>query len=259
MKNIKIKTLKFIFLFSAVILLIWLISIAVAPYHKLNEIQKITNQDSSLNDKFDNIYYHNELESLIKDKIYKESLLKLSENDSIHLAINLVDSTVNLSIKGIFIHQAKIANLKTDKFWNSLSIKEELKLFSRPLMVQSIYTTIVKEPVVVREAPKDTLEASLNAWKPDTLIQNPAYIMLQTEYNFRIIIEQFENEPSFFNRVKLKFRNHLRFENLKESASNFLTFRRQEYIPTIIIELPTEDIRSIYRAIPTNTLIAIKM
>nr|WP_321452947.1 hypothetical protein [uncultured Carboxylicivirga sp.] len=255
----KFKPLHYICFLSGVIIFIWLLNIAIAPYNKLKEIQNMTLEDSLFMSHFDSVLFQPELKSQVKEKAYKESLLKMSENDSIQLVVNLEDKTVNLSIKGIFIHQTKMSYLKTDQFWSSLSIAEEVRLFSKPLSVQSVYTTIIKEPVVIREAPKDTLEASANAWKPDTLIQNPAYVMLHTENNFRIVLEQEENENDFMNRVKLKFLNQIRVENLKKSVHRFFTFKKQEYVPTIVIKLPTEDIRSIYRALPSNTLITLKI
>ncbi len=102
---------------------------------------------------------------------------KLSEKDSIQLIVNLRDSIIGLSIKGVIIHKTQINNYKVDPLLNKLPVLEYVKLFSEPLQVKSQYATIVKEPIVVRNAPKDTAEATLNAYEPDTLIQNPAFFL----------------------------------------------------------------------------------
>ena len=83
-------------------------------------------------EKYDDIYNHPEMRPLIKEKTYKEALLKLAESDSIQLVINLSDSTVNLSIKGVVIHRTKIRSFSRDRIFKAMPVIQQ---------VGSIFTT----------------------------------------------------------------------------------------------------------------------
>jgi hypothetical protein len=259
MAILKTKWKTIILLSSGVILFIWLSLIALAPVVEINELQEAVYNDSVLLMKFDTIYFHPEMNIPVKEKVYREALLKLAENDSIQLVINLDDSTVNLSIKGVIIHQTKIYEFSKDKFFKKISLIQEYKLFSRPLLYHSTFATIVKEPVVLRHAPKDTSEAALNAWQPDTLIQNPAFVALSAEHNIRIILEQNENNYLKDKWVRFQFYSCLFFRDKAASLKNLIYLEKQEYRPTITIKLPVDDLRAIYRALPHTTYLVLKL
>lgn len=253
------KRAKYFYFLFGLVLFIWFVFVAIAPLNSYRQIQNLVNADSAFTSNFDSVFLHPEMAMLVREKAYKESLLKLSENDSIQLVVNLSDSTINLSIRGIVIHQTKFNEFTKDRFFNKLTLPQEIKLLSEPFSLQRQFATIVKEPVVVRHAPKDTLEAALNAWEPDTLIQNPAFVSLVFEHNIQLILEQAEIKTFFDGRKKFSFYNHLRAEKLKLSATRLLSFKRQEYFPAIKIKLPVDDLRAIYRALPTQTYIVIKL
>jgi len=108
MVSLKIGGRTILLVFFGMVLFAWFTSIAMAPLHKMRELQELVCSDSLFMENFDSIYYHPEISPLLKEKAYKEALLKLAVNDSIQLVINLSDSTINLSIKGVMIHQTKI-------------------------------------------------------------------------------------------------------------------------------------------------------
>lgn len=241
------------------ILFIFLINIAISPLHKMKEFGSLVKSDSLFLQKYDNAYNQPEMISYVKEKAYKEALLKLSESDSIQMVVDLADSTVSLSIKGVIIHQTKTGSYKIDKIFQRLPLIQEVKLLSQPLPVYSQYATIVKEPVVIRNAPKDTLEAALNAWQPDTLVQNPAFLILSLSYGINIILEQDRN-PMFRDRwKKFKFHKWLGIRNSVRALSDFVMLKKLEYHPTLKIKLPVNDLRAIYRALPDNSLVVIHL
>lgn len=250
---------KLLTFFIASFVFVYFVSIAIAPYNKFNEFNRNVSSDTSFTEGFDSIYYQREISFLVNEKAYKEALLKLSESDSIQLIINLSDSMVYLSIKGVIIHQTKVNEYKKDKLLNKLSLIQEVKLFSEPLSVKKEYATIVKEPIVIRHAPKDTLEASLNAWKPDTLIQNPAFVSLCLDYGIQIIFEQDDNKNFYDKWKSFMFYNQLRIWKVKKSITNFFCLKKQQYTPTIIVKMPVDDLRAIYRAMPNRSLVVLKL
>ena len=253
--NWKIKALS-LFL---TIFFIFLVSVAMAPLHKMHEFESQVNSDSLFLEKYEDIYNHPEMRLLVKEKAYLEALLKLAESDSIQLVINGSDSTVNLSIKGMVIQQTKIRSLDIDKIFNEMSLMQQVKLFSQPLTVHSQYASIVKEPVVVRQAPKDTLEAALNAWQPDTLVQNPAFLILTADKGIHLIFEQ-EDNPTFLDKwKKFGFYSRLRIRSSIQAVSDFVSLKKQVYHPTITLTMPVDDLRAIYRALPNQIFVVIHL
>ncbi len=246
-------------IFALVLLLVFFTTIALSPVHKSREFQELVQADSVFTEQFDSRYNHPDLDSLIRERAYKEALLKLAESDSIQLVVNLSDSTVGLHIKGVPIHQTRISEFSKDKFLEKLPLMQEIRLFSLPLPVLSQYATIVKEPVVVRHAPKDEEEAAENAWQPDTLVQKPAFAAFSAEYGIQIIFEQ-DRVESFRDRwKKFGFYSHLRTRKAAGAVKNFFLFSGQEYQPVLTIQLPVDDLRAIYRALPDSTLIVLKL
>lgn len=242
---------------SLVLLSVIVIYIGVSPLHRINEFKNIVKNDSIFVKQYNSIYNNPDLELLLKDKAYKQALLKLSEQDSIQLIVNLHDSIVSLTIKGVIIHETHINDFTIDPLLKKLPDMEYVKLFSQPLNIHSQWATIVKEPIVVRHAPKDTAEAALNAYQPDTLIQKPAFMNIEADYGIQIRFEQVNN-PTFKHKfVKLLFNTKIYSKNIFTNTIRFISFKKSEYSPTIVIKLPADDLRAIYRAFPLKTYVVL--
>jgi len=239
------------------LLFILFISIAIAPLHKMQEFESLVSSDSLFLEKYIAVYDQPEMRQMVKEKAYKEALLKLAQSDSIQLVINLSDSTINLSIKGVMIHQTKAESFERDRILNEMPLIQQVKLFSQPLSIQSQHASIVKEPVVERDAPKDTLEAALNAWQPDTLIQKPSFTIFSLEYGINLILEQEDNRSLQDKWTRFNFYNRLRIRSSFRAISKFARLKKQDYHPSITIKMPVDDLRAIYRALPNQAFVVI--
>lgn len=244
---------------AGIILMSFLISIALAPFNKLKSIEQIVLNDTEFLQKFDSSFYQPELRNQSRELAYKQALLELAETDSIHLVLNLSDSTVMLTIKGVVIHETKVQVVKKDKLFAKMPLEQELSIFSKPLPINKQFATIVKEPVVVRQAPKDTLEAASNAWQPDTLIQNPAFAIFITAFDIQVIFEQETNNNFQDYQKKLGFYLKWYALKIKKIVFNYIRFNKQVYEPTLRIKMPVNDLRTIYRALPVKPYIVIKL
>ncbi|MEE4256058.1 MAG: hypothetical protein V2I47_03390 [Bacteroidales bacterium] len=186
-------------------------------------------------------------------------MLNLATKDSLQLAVDLADSSVCLHINGIRIHRSKIRSFDQGKFFGSMPGIQVAGILSRPLRITREYATIVKMPVVERHAPKDTLEAATNAWKPDTLIQRPAFLLLETEYGIDLIFEQEGEAGMRDDWMKFSFFSKICWRRSLESIGNYFTFSRQEYHPRIIMQIPARDLRAIYRALPREAYVVLRI
>ena len=227
----------------------FLVSKALSPVAKLRDLDRLVRNDTLFARENAAICMHPDMGALVREKAYKEALLELSGSDSIQLVVDLSDSTVNLYIRGVRIHTTKPGSVRRDRFFNAMPLIQQVKVFSRPLEIRSQFATIVKEPVVVRNAPRDTLEAAMDAWMPDTLIQKPAFLILHAEYGLDLIMEQ-EVNARFPDRWK-KFTFHVRIRRER-------IFGR-EYHPAITLKMPASDLRAIYRALPCHARVVIRL
>ena len=241
-----------------VIFFIFLIQYSISPLQKRKEYNRKFESDTLFSLNYKPVFDYPDLISVVRDRSYREALLDLAVQDSINLSLSLVDSTICLYIKGVKIHQSKIMHFKKDRFFENMPNSIYTKLFSHGLNINSYYATIVKEPIVVRHAPKDTSEAALNVWKPDTLIQNPAFLRFNIDYGIRLIFEQDANPSARDKWMRFRFHSELRSDWVFRAFSNFVLLRKQEYQPTITIKMPVDDLRSVFRALPRQTSVAIR-
>ncbi len=240
------------------VVLIFLLTVALAPVHYMKEADRLVRHDSLFSRETDSVCLTPDISALAREKVYVEALLKLAATDSIQLSVNLSDSAVCLYMKGVKIHQTRIGEFRQDRLLGRLPALPYMEMFSKPLEISTQYATIVKEPIVVRQAPRDTAEAALNAWQPDTLLQNPAFLWLRAEHGISLVFEQ-EANPAFHDRwVRFRFYSHLRAHRAWEALSRFFTFRRQEYHPTVTIRMPVDNLRAIYRALPQHASVVLK-
>lgn len=235
----------------------FIISSGLAPAHKISKIREQVYNDSLFMVKYGEDYKYNEISPLLKEKAYKTSLLELSKQDSIQLAINLPDSLVVLVLKGVEIHSVPVKIEKVDPLLIALTNLEYFHMFSSPVQIINQKSTIIKEPIVVRHAPKDTAEANLNAYKPDTLIQNPAFLQLSLQNGIRIILEQENMAEGKDYWTKRGFYISLAAKKFTGKIVDFVSFKNLEYEPVIKITMPANDIRAIYRALPENSFLAL--
>lgn len=241
----------------AAMILLFTVGYGFAPHRLVKEYELLSKKDSLFLAGFDPAMEHPALISLVKAVSFKKSLLELSSRDSIHLVVDLRDSTVCLFIHGVFISRIKAAGMVPDPVLNTLGMKEYMKIFSRPLAVVRQQASVIKEPVVVRHAPRDTMEAFLNAYLPDTLVQRPAFMELKLEHGIRIVFEQDRDAHFRDRRVRSMFRLTSSAGNTLRYFSQFFTLHKMKYSPKITIRMDADNIRAIYRALPSAPCVAI--
>lgn len=249
-----------LFLAGALVMLIMVITAVgsgLAPIKLLRDYRDLSESDSLFILRYDPSVSHPAIVPLSRERSFREALITLSEWDSIQPVIDIRDSTIQLTIHGVTIHRSKMEVVRVDPFLRRLPQREYTRLFTAPVRILDQRATIVKEPVVIREAPRDTIEAVLNAYKPDTLVQRPAFLELELEHGIRIIMEQ--NDPPRFRDRHVRF--WFRFGILARHATGNLTrtlcLRSPGYSPRIVVRLPANQLRAIYRALPDQAVMVV--
>lgn len=195
------------------------------------------------------------ISGLIREKLFLESRIRMAGMDSIGLSVDLTDSLIALEIKGVMLHPAKIDRIKYGYFFRSLDDLEYSLLLGIPAKISSYRSTLEKEPVIIVEAPKDTLFADSYSFLPDTGRVKPVIVSLVLDNG--VILSLIDNNSHWPRR---SFRDAMtRAAIVKSGIYSMIRFKIPDYNPVIKLYLPGEDIKTIYRALPANGNIALKI
>lgn len=226
----------------------------LSPGRKLLEIQKefssITVLDSTLNKK---IFTDSTYLKLLKEKVFLQSRTVMAATDSIYLTLNLADSSANLEISGVVVHHAKISEFETSSIFLHGDENIVLNILATPFTIASSYSAIVKEPILMQMAPKDTSEYEPDII-PDTAFVEPVNYVLEMTNGTRIFIYQMEEDE---RSNQFRFDLNLRLRDTWESFKSVALFKVPDYHPYIKMRLPRADAKIIYRAIPKHGQIGI--
>jgi hypothetical protein len=256
-KSVRKMTLIILASVLAVFLIYYSIMSMISPAKKLeminNEFGFKPEKDGEKEEKIlsDSAYL-----KLLQEKAFLQSRIVMAETDSIYLTINLADSTVNIEISGVVVHNAKMSVVKTSKIIMKGNENIILSMLASPFTISNSHTTIRKEPLLIKMAPKDTSEYKPDIM-PDTSLVEPVNYILEMTNGTRIFVYQ-EEEKKFGDRMNLfifdlKYRLHDTWNSLKSVA----VFKVPEYHPFIKMKIPRADAKIIYRAVPKNGQIAV--
>ena len=237
------------------ITIMYILVVSSAPLRRLSTLKKQVYNDSIFYARNNSILKNSNLFELAKTKSRKEAELILAQKDTFGLVVDIKDSTIWLMLKGVQIHGAKIKGFEQDRFFKALNPLVFTCLFSKPLRTKQEFSSIVKEPIIIKKAPKDTIEAINNAFMPDTLIQNPAYFRLDLENRFRLILVQKDFLTLDEKKVEKQFKQDILKRKIADNARCFMPWKKAVYTPTLVLYLNANEIRSIYRSIPENALV----
>jgi hypothetical protein len=189
---------------------------------------------------------------------FLKSNIQLSKTDSIALLIDLKDSLAILTYKGVSLFESRITNITFNKGLTKLPLFLLDSLYSGPFQVAEEISSIEKFPIVVKKAPKDTLEANLVNAAPVLPTQSDVFCFFSFENNLVLEIDQ--QEENLVGSRK-SYRNHRKAKSQWFKAKNidFLTKTEQKgYIYKLSIKIPREDARSIYRALPIKPFVVVR-
>lgn len=241
----------------AAFLIYYAVISVLGPVRKMELIVNAYGPVAKENEKInENIYTDSAYISLLKEKAYVQAKTLMAQTDSIYLAINLVDSTAAIEISGVTVHSARISSYNISSILRNSDRNSIYNMLSQPLSVENAISTIKKEPVMIKIAPKDTSEYQPDVI-PDTSIVEHVNCILEVSNGLRIYVYQEEldkpAEKGSTFRFDLRDRLNTAWSSLKSAA----LFRVPEYHPYIKIRIPRDDVKIIYRALPRNGQIAV--
>lgn len=181
---------------------------------------------------------------------------RLAGITEVSLAVNLSDSTAVLSIEGVPVRVSTATRIDRSALLERRSSDRDfLNAAQTPFRVVRSAAPIPHIPIRVVEAPKDTAEARLRP--PEAFAPDDGYVWaeLQLDRDVLIILEPEPGEGSWRQRTTHSVKGRVR-----DGIQGFMRFVRQDdSLPPLWIrlEMPSREIRAIYRALPEGGQIAI--
>jgi len=193
---------------------------------------------------------------LNRDMAFTKARIAMAGTDSICLALNLSDSTAILEINGVEVHRAKLSYLHISKVIKKADEYAVSSMLAVPFTIKEDFSTIKKEPLMIKIAPKDTSEYKPDIL-PDTARIEAVNYMFEMDNGFRLYVYQQNHEEGGGGLRRYFFDVNDRFKNIAAIFGKILIFRVPEYHPAIRIRMDRADARIIYRALPRHGQIAL--
>lgn len=207
----------------------------------------------------DQISLFERIKTLEIEQAFLISRFAMAKSDSISLSVDLVDSVINLEISGTVVRQCKIYKFKTSRAFARLPHQMLINWLSSPFGLQEKWATTPKVPIVVKKAPKDTLEALKMNMTPVIPKTDDVYFTLKFDRNLSIKIEQ-EESPALHGRLEMiLYKRRISFANVGWILNNFFHLKSPSHDLLVTLKIAMDDARAIYRALPDNTVLALRL
>lgn len=194
------------------------------------------------------------------DEAYWQARINLAKSLTIQLVIDLRDSLVALDINGVTVHQAKIHRCEVSRVLRQMRTSGRLiPWLQNGFTLQQELATLPKAPIRVKEAPKDTIEAMAAASDEIVLENRDVHFTWHFDRHLTILVEQVQ-PPSFKGRLsKLWYTLQRNWGMVHETLQALAKFEKPRHRFIIEIELPGEDAKAIYRALPEKAGLALRL
>jgi hypothetical protein len=200
----------------------------------------------------DTLSYSKEEWMLIREKAFLQSRIIQSGSDSIGLTLNLRDSLVQVETKGVVLRQVRFDKAEISPFFRSFRPGSYSAFFSKPFGITEIEGTIVKEPIIVKKAPRDSVEAAQSSTQVDTTQSQFVEWHLQLDSILIISFVQSDKDKGGIDWPTLEYRFRRHAKTLTETNLDLISFMKPTYFPEITVFIPRKEAKSFYRALPQN-------
>ena len=228
-----------------------------APLKKMEALKsEYANRHDDNNPVDERIFTDSAYLDLIHEKSFLQSRVAMAATDSVYLSIDLSDSTINLEISGVTVHKAQISRIRASNILRGGNNYIVLSMLSEPLIIKKNFSSIEKEPLMIKMAPRDTSEYVPDII-PDTADYETVNFIMEMENGIRLHVYQEDKLKLGDGLCRSLFDIYHRFRYTAKTFLRIITFRLPDYQPYIKIRIPRSDAKIIYRALPEKGQIAV--
>ncbi len=193
---------------------------------------------------------------LLREKSFLQSRVTMAATDSVYLSINLSDSTINLEISGVTVHKTQISRISLSSILRGGNNDIILSMLSSPLTIRKNFSSIKKEPLMIKMAPKDTSEYVPDII-PDTADYESVNYIMEMDNGIRLHVYQEDKLKPGDGLYRSLFDIYHRLRYSVKTFIRVITFRLPDYQLYIKLRIPRSDAKIIYRALPEKGQIAL--
>ncbi len=197
---------------------------------------------------------------LKSEEAYWQARLKLAKTDAMQLSIDLRDSVVSLDFRGVSIQSTKIHRFRVSRAIKRLQATGRLHPWLvNGFTLQKELATLPKAPIRIKEAPKDTIEANETSGEELEIENSDVHFTWHFDRQLTVLVEQAQT-PTFVGRFSKIWYNLRRgSDSAGETLFNLLQLKLPRHRLWIELELPRDDAKAIYRALPENAALALRL
>jgi len=193
------------------------------------------------------------------EKAFQQNRLLLAEKDSIYMILDLPESLLILEIKGVTVKKTKILDIEISNRFALIPHENLLPWIAEPFTLKRALSTIPKSPIVIKQAPKDTIEAAKTSSAPRLPDSTGVFYTFYFDRNLLLEIEQ-DNPPEEDVMERVKAYRSIKRKESTRSVFQMLKKPQQTDQPMLIKLVVSEvDARAMYRAVPTKTHLILKL
>lgn len=194
-----------------------------------------------------------------KNELVLRSLYNLSAEDSAYLMLDLTTKVATLEMKGVPLHDTPLKEVWISNAIKMSPIAELTRWLSQPFVLKNVVSTIERVQFLVKNAPKDTIEANKVDAIPVPRRTEDVFIVLNFDRNLQLVIQQSEiSEGADKARIDSMKTNFFKKETEK-SIKALTTLKRDAITPKIVLTLPKTEAITLYRALPQKFKMVIKL
>ena len=196
-----------------------------------------------------------EMTDLRSKRSFLEARMGLVSTDSVSLTVDLADSLVTIEQNGVVLHTARIQSSSVSRVFGRMERKDVMAALAAPLTVKDSYSTIDRKRYTLKVASADSVGAAPMV-TPDTSSRETVCFRLGLDMGIQLDIRQAETaEKDTLRRYKRAINHH----DTWRIMNDLLAFRIPDYHPVIQVQIPEQDARVIYRALPVHARIALRI
>ena len=197
--------------------------------------------------------------ALRKKEDLLQSRFELASEDSMYLVLDLVRNSAIIEMKGIELHDCRILHSEVS---NSIKMDQSealLNWMSEPFTVKHIDATIPKISFIEKIAPKDSTEANKLQAEPKMPKLGDVFIVMDFNRNLRLVIQQDEKPDDEGKKIISDLRGKYNKLEIQRTLQALTKFNRQPAMPQISIVLSKFDATILYKSLPVNLKLILRM
>ena len=196
---------------------------------------------------------------LRKKENWLQSRFELACEDSMYLVLDLAQNSAVIEMKGVVLHECKVVKSEVSNSIKMFQNETLLNWMAEPFTVKHIDATIPKISFIEKIAPKDTIEANKVEVEPKAQELEDVYIVMDFDRNLRLVIQQNEKPTEKGQKVISALSWKYQVNEIRRTVQALTKFNRQPTMPQISIILPKSDATILYKSLPVNIKMILRM